>query len=582
MNRITITSARSAQRMALWGFIYGLMFPLTGTLVECARTGQLTLAGVWEVQSSTPLLWILDLAPFVIGSMGFLITVPAVDFRSSRQSRLLPLWLLGLTMIPLSLLLYSLSQKYLADQYFSQINQAGWLRAQTLWVHGATEKKVPFDRRVAFRKLNLAREQLRERYPLEIASGDATWKEFKKQLWNTGRVNWSTANRVRLDLSSLSDVVEQKGRYQSTRAERLMLLGVLSMVFSLLLSFGILRRLRQTEIALHDAQERFTSFMNNSPAVAYMKDANGRYLYVNKAFEKHFDADESKWLGKTDHDLWPPELAGQMHDQDQAVLRRGIAQAKEQIAFSPDGSPRYWLSYTFPLKDSEGNYFVGGLSLEISERKRAEQKVTEQTRLLAEANSKLAQANNQLSQVNSQLESLAITDGLTGLKNRRAFMERLHEEHLRVLRHGTPLSLLLMDVDKFKQYNDSFGHPAGDEVLKAVAKMLADTARSIDIVARYGGEEFAVIMPNTNREGALTLAERFRHKIEKAPWRHRQVTASFGVATFWPTGGADALLQGANIETIISASDQALYEAKANGRNRVVHASPLPKEEKSP
>ncbi len=164
---------------------------------------------------------------------------------------------------------------------------------------------------------------------------------------------------------------------------------------------------------------------------------------------------------------------------------------------------------------------------------------------------------------NEKLERLATHDPLTGVKNRRAFGEKLDEEWSRARRYGTPLSLVMLDVDKFKQFNDSFGHPAGDVVLKRVASVLMAAIRATDFLARYGGEEFVLILPNTDAEGALILANRLRAGIENAPWKERQITASIGVSTlvFAHKSGAD-LLQSA---------DGALYHAKESGRNRVVH-----------
>jgi diguanylate cyclase (GGDEF)-like protein/PAS domain S-box-containing protein len=170
---------------------------------------------------------------------------------------------------------------------------------------------------------------------------------------------------------------------------------------------------------------------------------------------------------------------------------------------------------------------------------------------------------------NAQLEALATTDGLTGLKNRRTFDQRLEEEFARARRYDAPLSLLLLDVDKFKQYNDSFGHPAGDEVLKGVAKILADGVRGTDIAARYGGEEFALILTGTEAPGAMILAERLREKIEGREWPNREVTASIGVCTFRPEMRARA--------EMTAGADAALYASKEAGRNRVTHVRDMAK-----
>jgi diguanylate cyclase (GGDEF)-like protein/PAS domain S-box-containing protein len=169
---------------------------------------------------------------------------------------------------------------------------------------------------------------------------------------------------------------------------------------------------------------------------------------------------------------------------------------------------------------------------------------------------------------NEKLEMLATHDSLTLAKNRRAFNDKLAEEWSRAVRYSTPLSLVLMDVDKFKSYNDTFGHPAGDEVLKKVAGTMMAAVRTTDFFARYGGEEFVLLLPNTDADGALILAERLRQKIEGAAWKERPVTASMGVASITPDiKTSDDLTQ---------AADNALYNAKESGRNRVIHVRDVP------
>ena len=163
----------------------------------------------------------------------------------------------------------------------------------------------------------------------------------------------------------------------------------------------------------------------------------------------------------------------------------------------------------------------------------------------------------------SELEMISTTDALTGLRNRRAFDQKLLDEHQRSARSRHPFSLLLLDIDHFKSYNDSFGHQAGDDALAEVARILQYTVRSYDMAARYGGEEFAVILPETDKPGAMELAERLRHAVERAEWLNRKITISVGVAT---------LGFGQSIPALIEEADRALYTAKERGRNRVVDA----------
>jgi diguanylate cyclase (GGDEF)-like protein len=170
----------------------------------------------------------------------------------------------------------------------------------------------------------------------------------------------------------------------------------------------------------------------------------------------------------------------------------------------------------------------------------------------------------ELEKTNRDLQRASLTDGLTGIANRAAFDRRLEEEVYRAKRYKTELSLVMIDVDKFKEYNDSFGHPAGDAVLQEVARLLRSRARPSDLVARYGGEEFAVILTTTGRDSARSVAESLRATIEGGVFPHRAITVSAGLAAL---GG-----QIADPDTLLQTADKALYAAKRAGRNRVVLA----------
>lgn len=164
----------------------------------------------------------------------------------------------------------------------------------------------------------------------------------------------------------------------------------------------------------------------------------------------------------------------------------------------------------------------------------------------------------------AELERLSVTDSLTNLFNRRRLMELLTDEVRRCQRLKHPFAVIMVDVDRFKDYNDAYGHPAGDQVLVRVAAILKEAVREVDSVSRYGGEEFVIVMPEAGEAEAATLAERLRRRIADEPFAHRQVTISLGVAQY--------PLQGEGADALIAAADAALYEAKRSGRNRVSQA----------
>jgi diguanylate cyclase (GGDEF)-like protein len=180
---------------------------------------------------------------------------------------------------------------------------------------------------------------------------------------------------------------------------------------------------------------------------------------------------------------------------------------------------------------------------------------------------RLLAVQEDLERKNVALRELATTDELTGLKNRRSFFEALQSHFALASRQRSPLSLVLLDVDRFKACNDTFGHLAGDDVLRGIADVLHNTTRAQDTVARHGGEEFAILLPATGPVVARGMAERLRETLERRDWTYGPVTASFGVATM--TLRTDKALD------LMEQADRALYASKRRGRNRVTHQADL-------
>jgi len=178
----------------------------------------------------------------------------------------------------------------------------------------------------------------------------------------------------------------------------------------------------------------------------------------------------------------------------------------------------------------------------------------------------------QLEEANQQLNELSRTDTLTGLANRRQFKEVLASEWRRAMRNGQPLTLIMADIDAFKSYNDTYGHLAGDECLRKIAATLrSPLMRPSDLAARFGGEEFVILLPGTDREGGLHIAESIRRDVEKLAVTHAGgcigvVTMSFGVASLIPHSDLVDL-------DLVCAADKALYMAKEAGRNRCLIAT---------
>lgn len=308
------------------------------------------------------------------------------------------------------------------------------------------------------------------------------------------------------------------------------------------------RQLRQDLIESRNVLSYALAEMSDGLA---MFDGEGRILLCNQQYSACFPYTSN---------LRKP--GAMLRDVLREVVRTG-----EQVNV-PVENPEGWIDRIVDNLDRESEEEVNlfdGRWLQVRTRPTSEGKtlvvVTDVTRI--------KQAELALHSVTDQLKQLVRTDGLTGLLNRRAFDDAMETEIARSARNATPMSLLLIDVDHFKDFNDDYGHPAGDECLKRVAEHLSlALKRPADMAARYGGEEFAAILPDTDEDGAYLVAEAFRRSLAESRVPHRSsergfLTASVGVATYMP----DNLNRTA--AEIIQTADEALYSSKAAGRDRV-------------
>jgi diguanylate cyclase (GGDEF)-like protein/PAS domain S-box-containing protein len=323
--------------------------------------------------------------------------------------------------------------------------------------------------------------------------------------------------------------------------------------------------LRDTNASLMHASKRFEELFSGMPAACFTFDEKGLVHEWNRQAEQAFQLKPYmafqnpiwKLLGEGSSGFWNQELVRRVFAGDTLL---DLDWTYDHV----DGQRRYFACNVFGLRDVKGD-LVGAISanLDITERKLAEQRVEEQMLLINEFAGQLERQRSELLEANARLEHLALTDGLTGLLNHRSFQETLEKAFERHRRSGKPLSMILLDIDHFKAYNDTFGHQEGDVLLRGFAEILSRTTRASEATARYGGEEFAIVLEECDTEDAIAAAERFRLAICEHTWPHRAVTASFGVST---TDGNLKIAQD-----LIRQADTALYASKDSGRNRVTH-----------
>jgi diguanylate cyclase len=281
--------------------------------------------------------------------------------------------------------------------------------------------------------------------------------------------------------------------------------------------------------------EKFRAIAETANDAIIMADSDGKIIFWNRSATRIFGYSQSEILGRPLTLLMPRNLQD-LHQEGLKKTRERestvTGRVSEMTGVRKDGSS-FPIELSVSMWKSGDETFFSGIIRDITKRKSLE----------------------------AALEKMATTDSLTGTLNRSKFQETALTELQRAVRYSHPLSLLMFDIDHFKKVNDTFGHLAGDEVLRKISSIVSRNLRGTDSLARWGGEEFVVIAPETDIVDAGILAERIRKEVADETFEGpRQVTVSFGIAAY---------REKETLDDIIRRADEALYRAKAAGRNRV-------------
>jgi len=308
--------------------------------------------------------------------------------------------------------------------------------------------------------------------------------------------------------------------------------------------------------------EIYQRIFEYTPDALFVIDQAGRIVLANAQAETLFGYDRSELIGQPVEMLIPPRFTALHAGHRTRYMGEGhsrpMGEASELFALRRDGS-EFPVDIMLSPMILHGAHLVLSVVRDITERKAAQDELKRQT--------------TELRRLHAELELLANHDGLTGLYNWRAFYEYAGQMLKTAHRRQENATLLMIDLDHFKQINDRFGHAEGDRVLQAVASTLKAAARENDIVARHGGEEFVVAALGLNEAESLVAAERLRAAVAAIENMKTRITASIGIATLAPQ--AQKLETPRLLAELLDQADQALYTAKRNGRNQVCHFSRL-------
>lgn len=326
--------------------------------------------------------------------------------------------------------------------------------------------------------------------------------------------------------------------------------------------------------SLEKAEKKYQRIFERAIEGMFQTTLDGSIIVVNSALSRIIGYDTPEELITSVDNV--QKLYVNPDDRNYLIkniqIKQGVVELETRIR-KKDGSVIWAQLYTGPVINEEGEIEkIEGFLRDITEKKETQKRLDflikeremylrDLDNLVKERTQELEEKNRKILEINAELKRISTTDKLTGLYNRNKLDEVLENEHLRTLRYGYIYSLIIIDIDFFKSVNDTYGHQTGDEVLIEISKTLKNSIRKVDTAGRWGGEEFIIICPDTPQQGAISIAEKIRKKVERQilPVVNHK-TISLGVASF---------KEGETIAEVIERADKNLYYAKNKGRNRV-------------
>jgi diguanylate cyclase (GGDEF)-like protein/PAS domain S-box-containing protein len=307
------------------------------------------------------------------------------------------------------------------------------------------------------------------------------------------------------------------------------------------------------------------AIINDSHDTLYFKDKDSKFLLVSKAqIEKLNLQDTSQIIGKSDFDFFPLEHAQAAYNDEQEIIRSGRPKTgKIEKLLWPDGKITWVMASKYPLISKTGE-IVGtwGTSIDITSIILSGRKIEKMVRQLKKTNLKIQETNK-------KLEILSVTDSLSGLYNHRYFYKEVDKEFKRCQRQNEKgskrtFSVIIFDIDDFKIINDSYGHLAGDFTIKYISKLLKKTIRLTDTAFRFGGDEFVLLLPETDREQSINVADKIISMVRSSPVNYMKKKIFFSIS-----GGISSYNEAKDVNDLISKADKKLYLSKFSGKNQI-------------